>query len=105
VAVSEAPAKDLDLTPQQIMNLLRMGLKDQTLAARMVWSCTTCYKCQEHCPQNIQVADILFELRQIATERMKERKLTACPLPAATSGRFSAAPLPPETKKPEGGKA
>lgn len=89
VAVSEAPAKDLDLTPQQIMNLLRMGLKDQTLAARMVWSCTTCYKCQEHCPQNIQVADILFELRQIATERLKERKLTACPLPAATSGRFS----------------
>lgn len=105
VAVSEAPAKDLDLTPQQIMNLLRMGLKDQTLAARMVWSCTTCYKCQEHCPQNIQVADILFELRQIATERMKERKLTACPLPSATSGRFSEAPLPPETKKPEGGKA
>lgn len=88
VAVSEAPAKDLDLTPQQIMNLLRMGLKDQTLAARMVWSCTTCYKCQEHCPQNIQVADILFELRQIATERLKDRKLTACPLPSATSGRF-----------------
>ncbi len=85
VAVSEAPAKDLDLTPQQIMNLLRMGLKDQTLAARMVWSCTTCYKCQEHCPQNIQVADILFELRQIATERLRERDLTACPLPGPSA--------------------
>ena len=63
VAVSDDPSRDLDLLPQQIMNLLRMGLKEQTLGARMVWSCTTCYKCQEHCPQNIRVADILYELR------------------------------------------
>jgi heterodisulfide reductase subunit C/nitrate reductase gamma subunit len=70
VAVCEDPSTDLDLTPQQIMNLLRMGLKDQTLGARMVWSCTTCYKCQEHCPQNIRVADVLYELRNTAAARM-----------------------------------
>lgn len=105
VAVSEAPAKDLDLMPQQIMNLLRMGLKDQALATRMVWSCTTCYKCQEHCPQNIQVADILFELRQVATERMKDRKLTACPLPDATSGRFSTGTTTTDGSDTTGGKA
>ncbi|QJB57132.1 4Fe-4S dicluster domain-containing protein [Pseudodesulfovibrio sp. zrk46] len=70
VAVSEDPSTDLDLTPQQIMNLLRMGLKDETLGARMVWSCTTCYKCQEHCPQNIKVADILYELRNTAAARI-----------------------------------
>ncbi|WP_462324256.1 4Fe-4S dicluster domain-containing protein [Desulfoplanes sp.] len=74
VAVSENPTRDLDLTPQQIMNLLRMGLKEETLAARMVWSCTTCYKCQEHCPQNIPVADILYELRNIASARLRHRR-------------------------------
>ena len=73
VAVSENPTRDLDLTPQQIMNFLRMGLKEETLAARMVWSCTTCYKCQEHCPQNIPVADILYELRNIASARLRHR--------------------------------
>ncbi|GFM37339.1 4Fe-4S dicluster domain-containing protein [Desulfovibrio psychrotolerans] len=88
VAVCEAPAKDLDLMPQQIMNLLRMGLKDEALGVRMVWSCTTCYKCQEHCPQDVPVADILFELRQIATERFKERRLTSCPLPAVSPVRI-----------------
>ncbi len=81
VAVSDAPGNDLDLMPQQIMNLLRMGLKDEALGVRMVWSCTTCYKCQEHCPQNIPVADILFELRQLATARLAEKQITACPLP------------------------
>lgn len=71
VAVSEDPSRDLDLAPQQIMNLLRMGLKDETLGARMVWSCTTCYKCQEHCPQNIKVADILYELRNTVAARKR----------------------------------
>ena len=73
VAVSEDPSRDLDLTPQQIMNYLRMGLKAQTLGARMVWSCTTCYKCQEHCPQGVPVADILYELRGLGAEILRDR--------------------------------
>lgn len=72
VAVSEDPTRDLDLAPQQIMNLLRMGLKEQALGARMVWSCTTCYKCQEHCPQNIRVADVLYELRNTVAARLRD---------------------------------
>lgn len=73
VAVSQDPQRDLDLTPQQIMNFLRMGLKAQTLGARMVWSCTTCYKCQEHCPQGVPVADILYELRQLGARTLREK--------------------------------
>jgi len=73
VAVSDDPARDLDLLPQQIMNLLRMGLKAQTMGARMVWSCTTCYKCQEHCPQNVPVADVLYELRNLGAEVLRPK--------------------------------
>jgi heterodisulfide reductase subunit C len=74
VAVSEDPSRDLDLAPQQIMNLLRMGLKAQTLGARMVWSCTTCYKCQENCPQGVPVADILYELRQMGADILRKKE-------------------------------
>ena len=74
VAVSDDPSRDLDLTPQQIMNLLRMSLKAQTLGARMVWSCTTCYKCQEHCPQGVPVADILYELRELGAKVVRDPK-------------------------------
>jgi len=52
-----------DMTPHQIMNLLRLGKKNLATGTRMVWNCVTCYSCQEHCPQNIQVTDILLELR------------------------------------------
>ncbi len=66
VAASSNPALELDLTPQQIMNMLRLNLKEMTYGARMVWDCVTCYMCQEHCPQHIRVADILYELRNSA---------------------------------------
>jgi heterodisulfide reductase subunit C len=71
VAASDDPQSDLDLTPQQIMNLMRLQMKDMALGARMVWDCTTCYMCQEHCPQGVRVADVLYELRNIASERMR----------------------------------
>ena len=70
VAVSTDSVSGLDLTPQQIMNLLRLGMVAHALGAGMVWSCTTCYQCSEHCPQNIPVADVLFELRNLAAARL-----------------------------------
>ncbi|MDM8538167.1 4Fe-4S dicluster domain-containing protein, partial [Desulfobacterales bacterium HSG17] len=75
VAASDDPESDLDLTPQQIMNFMRLQMKDMALGARMVWDCTTCYMCQEQCPQGVRVADVLYELRNIACERLNEKNL------------------------------
>ncbi len=71
VAVSDDPRRDLDLTPQQVMNMMRLQLRELALGARMVWDCATCYQCQEHCPQGVRVADILYELRNEAHQRLK----------------------------------
>ncbi len=71
VGASDDPESDLDMTPQQIMNLMRLQMKELALGARMVWNCVTCYQCQEHCPQGVRVADVLYELRNLAGERMK----------------------------------
>ncbi len=60
----------VDLTPQKVMNLLRLGLGDLTLGSRMVWDCASCYQCQEHCPEGIRVADIMLELRALAVHRL-----------------------------------
>lgn len=80
VAHSVAPAYGVDLTPQKVMNLLRLGLRDLTLGSRMVWSCATCYQCQEHCPEGIRVADIMVELRALAVQRLGSvRKLVTPP--------------------------
>lgn len=66
VAAASSSGEPIDLTPQQVMNLLRIGLKDSALGTKMVWTCATCYMCQEHCPQGIPVADVLYELRNLA---------------------------------------
>jgi heterodisulfide reductase subunit C len=60
----------VDLTPQKVMNLLRLGLPDLALGSRMVWDCTTCYQCQEHCPEGIRVADVMLELRALSVRRL-----------------------------------
>ncbi len=52
-----------DMSPHQIMNLLRLGKTHLATGTRMVWSCLTCYSCQENCPQQIPVTDIILELR------------------------------------------
>lgn len=70
VAHSIDPRIGVDLTPQKVMNLLRLGLRDLTLGSRMVWDCATCYQCQEYCPEGIRVADIMVELRALAVRRL-----------------------------------
>ncbi len=70
VAHSNDTEHGIDLTPQKVMNLLRLGLRDLTLGSRMVWDCATCYQCQENCPEGIRVADIMCELRALAVRRL-----------------------------------
>lgn len=59
-----------ELTPQKIMNLLRLGMSDLALGSRMLRDCATCYRCQEYCPEGIRVTDILCELRALGALQM-----------------------------------
>ncbi|MEM4734856.1 MAG: 4Fe-4S dicluster domain-containing protein [Candidatus Thorarchaeota archaeon] len=52
----------------QLMRMLLFGLP-QVLETDMVWLCTTCYTCQERCPQGIAITDILFGLKNMAFRR------------------------------------
>ena len=53
----------LDLTPQQIVNSYRLGITERVLNSKMAWDCFMCFKCQEHCPKEIPVAEMMYELR------------------------------------------
>ena len=65
----ENPQEVVGLLPHQIMNCLGLGLTEMATGSKMLWDCLTCYQCQEHCPQNVKVADILYELRNEACRR------------------------------------
>jgi heterodisulfide reductase subunit C len=67
------PGEAVGLLPHQIMHAAGMGLWDIVFSSRMLWDCLGCYQCQEHCPQAVCVADIIYELKNIAVTRAKEK--------------------------------
>jgi heterodisulfide reductase subunit C len=60
------PEQVLGLLPHQIMCSLGLGLTEMASGARMLWDCLTCYKCQENCPQQVEVCDVLYRLKNFA---------------------------------------
>jgi heterodisulfide reductase subunit C/nitrate reductase gamma subunit len=75
VALSSG-AGAVDVTPQKVMNLLRLGMVELALGSRMVWDCATCYQCQESCPAGIRVTEVLYELRNLAYQRLGTLRTT-----------------------------
>jgi heterodisulfide reductase subunit C len=66
VANYDDPEQVLGLLPHQIMCSLGLGLTEMASGAGMIWDCLTCYKCQENCPQQVEVCDVLYRLKNTA---------------------------------------
>lgn len=64
----DRPEQVLGLLPHQIMGCLGLGLTQMAAGAKMIWDCLTCYKCQESCPQEVEVCDLLFDLKNVAAK-------------------------------------
>jgi heterodisulfide reductase subunit C len=67
------PEESLDLLPHQIMCCLGLGLTDMAGGAGMIWDCLTCYQCQENCPQQVAVCDLLYGLKNFAVTQSEYR--------------------------------
>jgi heterodisulfide reductase subunit C len=81
VGAYEDPQEALGLLPHQIMWCLGSGLIEAASSCAMIWDCVTCYQCQEHCPQKVNVADLLYELKNRA---FKDREgIETAPVPKA----------------------
>ena len=65
----EQPEDNLGLLPHQIMCCLGLGLTEIAAGAKMIWDCLTCYQCQENCPQQVEVCDLLYELKNVAVKK------------------------------------
>jgi heterodisulfide reductase subunit C/nitrate reductase gamma subunit len=66
VANYNDPEQVLGMLPHQIMCSLGLGLTEMACGAGMIWDCLTCYQCQESCPQQVEVCDVLYRLKNTA---------------------------------------
>jgi heterodisulfide reductase subunit C len=56
------------LHPAQIMRAVQLGQYDMILDDRFIWLCTGCQTCTTRCPQGIDIAAIMDELKIIARQ-------------------------------------
>jgi heterodisulfide reductase subunit C len=61
--------KMLELKPHEIVGLARLGFVEELIASGIVWTCATCLKCKERCPQAVAPVDLILALRSLAVEK------------------------------------
>lgn len=64
--------KLLELEPHKIVALLKRGLIDEMVNSEVIWTCMSCFKCRERCPQKIAPVEILFALKNMAVASGKQ---------------------------------
>jgi heterodisulfide reductase subunit C len=61
--------KLLELKPHEIMKLVNVGFIDELASSDIIWTCATCLKCIERCPQKASPYHVIMALRNLAVER------------------------------------
>ena len=64
--------KLLELEPHKIVALLKRGLIDEMVNSDVIWTCMSCFKCWERCPQKVAPVEILNALKNMAVATGKQ---------------------------------
>jgi len=64
--------KLLELEPHKIIALLKRGLIDEMVNSEIIWTCMSCFKCRERCPQKVAPVEVLFALKNMAVASGKQ---------------------------------
>lgn len=62
----EAQLPDFD--PRRLIRQVILGLREAVLSSPLPWRCSTCFTCQETCPQGVGFTEVLFVLKNMAAE-------------------------------------
>jgi heterodisulfide reductase subunit C len=54
----------MDYYPNQLIHLVRLGLKDKVLNSTTIWLCASCETCATRCPNEIEIVRLMDILRE-----------------------------------------
>lgn len=69
-----------NLRPHVLVRLVQLGQRDEVLASRFIWECTSCQTCITRCPQKVDVAAMNDALRRMSREAAKTFAETTVPV-------------------------
>ncbi len=58
----------MDYYPNQIIHLVRLGLKEKVLQSTAIWLCASCETCATRCPNEIEIVRLMDVLRSESLE-------------------------------------
>ena len=56
----------MDYMPNQIMQMVSLGMIERAIRSKTIWVCASCYTCSTRCPNDIDIAGVMDWLRQRA---------------------------------------
>ena len=58
----------MDYYPNQIIHLVRLGLREKVLQSAAIWICASCETCSSRCPNDIEIVHLMDVLRSESLE-------------------------------------
>jgi heterodisulfide reductase subunit C len=55
----------MDILPHRLIRAVHLGLKDEVLSSRTIWTCASCETCSTRCPNGIDIAHVMDATRQL----------------------------------------
>ena len=68
VASCPISSVNTEFQPLRIIRMALYGLKEEVLRNDFIWLCSSCYACQERCPQGVYITDFMTLLKNMAVE-------------------------------------
>jgi heterodisulfide reductase subunit C len=56
----------MDWTPNQIIRMVQLGLKERILSSSTIWLCASCEACVTRCPNEVDLPTIMDTLKEMA---------------------------------------
>ena len=62
------PVREVEVkyNPRKIIRMVVLGMKERVLSSDFIWLCSACYTCQERCPQDVKMSDVMNALKNLA---------------------------------------
>ncbi len=56
----------MDYPPRTIIRMIQLGMRDQVLESKTIWTCASCQTCITRCPRGVRIPEIMGALKSIA---------------------------------------